>query len=113
QAAAPGSLPIVVEPKVNEYLSLVMTLVIAFGISFELPVLLVLLARVGIISADDLSSKRRYAIVIAFAVAAVLTPPDVISQISLAIPSIFLYEGSILTIRLIEKRRARAKAAAT
>ena len=110
QPATPGGLPIVVEPKVNEYLSLVMTLVIAFGISFELPVLLVLLARIGIITADDLASKRRYAIVIAFAIAAVLTPPDVISQISLAIPIVLLYESSIFTIRLIDKRRAKAAA---
>jgi len=110
-AAAPHSLPIVVEPKVNEYLSLVMTLVLAFGMSFELPVLLVLLARIGIFTAEDLAAKRRYAIVIVFIVAAVVTPPDPISQVSLAVPLIGLYEASILAIRMLEKRKKAAAAA--
>ena len=105
QAAGQGPLAIVLEPKVNEYLALVMHLLFAFGVAFELPVLLTLLVRVGIISADDLASRRRYAIVIAFVVAAVLTPPDPLSQIALAIPIILLYEISIWCGYLIERRR--------
>jgi sec-independent protein translocase protein TatC len=105
-----GSLPIVSEPKVNEYLSLVMTLLFAFGVSFQLPVLLTLMARAGLVSSAGLASKRRYAIVIMFAIAAVLTPPDVISQTCLAIPLIILYEASIYSARLIEKARARREA---
>ncbi|MFD2262617.1 twin-arginine translocase subunit TatC [Lacibacterium aquatile] len=93
------------EGKISEYLSLIMSLIFAFGLSFELPVLLTLLARVGIVSAAGLASKRRYAIVGVFVFAAVVTPPDVISQVSLAIPMWGLYEISILCARLIEKKR--------
>lgn len=109
QSAADGPLAIQLEPKVNEYLSLVMRLVFAFGISFELPVILTLLAKVGIISTVGMRKNRRYAIVIAFVAAAILTPPDPISQLGLAIPIILLYEISILCARLVEKKRAEAE----
>ncbi|MBV8777057.1 MAG: twin-arginine translocase subunit TatC [Alphaproteobacteria bacterium] len=105
-----GSLPIVSEPKVNEYLSLVMTLLLAFGAAFQLPVLLTLMARAGIITSQGLISKWRYATVGMFAVAAVLTPPDVVSQTSLAIPLILLYVLSIFSCRMVERNRARREA---
>jgi sec-independent protein translocase protein TatC len=97
--------------KVSEYLSLIMALILGFGICFQLPVLLTLLARAGLISADGLKRYRRHAILGVFVVAAVLTPPDPISQISLAIPTILLYELSIFAVRLVEKKRAAAQAA--
>ncbi len=100
-----GALAIELEAKVNEYLSLVMKLIFAFGLSFELPLVLTLMARVGMTTAEGLAEKRKYAIVGAFVAAAVLTPPDPISQISLAIPIILLYEVSIISVRMVEKRR--------
>ena len=101
----PGTLPIVSEPKVNEYLSLSINLIFAFGICFELPVVLTLLGRIGIISSKGMVEKRKYAILISFVVAAIITPPDVISQIMLASVLIILYEISIFSVRLIEKGR--------
>ena len=104
-----GALAIEVEPRISEYLSLVMRLMFAFGVSFELPVLLLLLVKAGLMTADGLASKRKYAILLAFVAAAILTPPDVISQVLLAVPVILLYELSILGARLMQKKRDKAE----
>ena len=101
------SLPIQLEAKVNEYLSLVMRLIFAFGISFQLPILLNLLARIGIVNSDYLRTRRRYVIVIIFALAAILTPPDPITQVGLAIPLLLLYELSIITVKFTEKKQEK------
>lgn len=106
-----GTLGIQLQAKVSEYLDFVMTLIFAFGLCFQMPVLLSLLGRVGIVSSEMLRKFRRYAIVAVFALAAVVTPPDAFSQISLAIPLIGLYEISIWLVRLIEKKRAKEDAA--
>ena len=103
----PGALPIQLEAKVNEYLSLVMQLIFAFGVCFELPVVMTLLGRVGLVTSKGMRDKRKYAIVIAFIAAAILTPPDPISQIGLALPTILLYEISILSVYLIEKKKQK------
>ena len=97
-------LPIQLEAKVNEYLSLVMKLIFAFGISFQLPVVLSLLARIGLIDAKFLKERRKYVVVIIFATAAILTPPDPITQIGLAVPLLILYELSIFSVNIIEKK---------
>ena len=102
--AEPGIIAIQLEAKVNEYLSLIMRLIFAFGISFQLPVILSLLARIGIINSEYLRLRRKYVVVIIFATAAILTPPDPITQIGLALPLLLLYELSILTVKFIEKK---------
>jgi sec-independent protein translocase protein TatC len=112
QSGTGGQAAIQLLPRVSEYLSLIMTLIFAFGLVFQLPVVATLLVRAGIVTAQGLADKRKYMIVIAFVVAAVLTPPDPMSQIGLAIPTILLYEVSILTGRWIERNRARQQAAA-
>ncbi|MEM8812215.1 MAG: twin-arginine translocase subunit TatC [Pseudomonadota bacterium] len=106
--------PVIIEllPRVSEYLGLIMTLIFAFGLVFQLPVVLTLLARVELTTSDGLKTKRKYAVVLAFLAAAILTPPDPISQIGLAVPTILLYEISILAVRVVERRRAKAEAQA-
>tara|TARA_Y100001935_G_scaffold145960_2_gene120617 strand:- start:642 stop:1412 length:771 start_codon:yes stop_codon:yes gene_type:complete len=98
------NLPIQLEAKVNEYLSLIMKLIFAFGLSFQLPVVLSLLARIGLIDSTFLKERRKFVIVIIFACAAILTPPDPITQIGLAIPLLILYELSIISVKLIENK---------
>ena len=101
------NLPIQLEAKVNEYLSLVMKLIFAFGLSFQLPVVLSLLARVGVVDSEFLKKRRKYVVVIIFAAAALLTPPDPITQIGLGIPLLILYELSIFSVKIIEKKNLK------
>ena len=107
QAPGHDEVAISLLPKVSEYLSLIMTLVFSFGLVFQLPVITTLLARVGLLTSQWLAEKRKFAIVLAFVVAAVLTPPDPMSQIGLALPTILLYEISIYAARLVERQRSK------
>jgi len=111
QTGGNGEVEISLLPKVSEYLGLIMTLIFSFGLVFQLPVVTTLMARVGLLSATGLAEKRKWAIVIAFVVAAVLTPPDPISQIGLAVPTILLYELSIWLARWVERDRERQRLA--
>ena len=99
-----NALPVVLEARLGEYLSFLMTFILAFGISFQLPVVLVVLGRLGIITAQNLKDFRRYAVVFIFIASAVLTPPDVISQLALAFPLLFLYESAVWCIQSLEKK---------
>lgn len=107
-----GGLALELQPKVSEYLTFVMRLFFAFGLTFQMPVLLTLMARVGLVTAAGLAKHRRYAIVINTIVAAILAPPDAFSMILLAVPLVGLYEVSIFSCRLVERRRAAEEAAA-
>jgi len=109
---SPGGVQIEALPNSEDYLGLVMQFILAFGLSFLLPVLLLLLNTAGIVSRAQLVGARRYVIVAIFVVAAIATPPDVISQMMLAVPLMLLFEGSLLVMRVTEKRRAREAEAA-
>ncbi len=112
QVGGTGEASIMLLPKVSEYLGLIMTLIFAFGLVFQLPVVTTLLARVGLVTSQGLADKRKYAIVAAFIAAAILTPPDPVSQIGLALPTILLYEIAIYCARLVERQRAARAAMA-
>ena len=112
QITGMGAISVELLPKVSDYLTLVTTLMMAFGLCFQLPVVLALCGLAGLVNSQMLRSGRRYAIVGVFVVAAVLTPPDPISQITLAVPICLLYEVSIICVWLIERRRKKNEAAA-
>jgi sec-independent protein translocase protein TatC len=113
QVSSAGPATIELMPKVSEYLSLIMTLIFGFGICFQLPVVLTLLARAGLVTSGALKSGRRFAIVGIFAVAAVLTPPDAVSMVIMALPTVLLYEASILAVEWVERKQAAAAAQST
>jgi len=111
QEGGPGSVTITMQTRVSEYLSLIMTLILAFGVCFQLPVILTLLAQIGVVGSDFLKKGRKYAIVIILIIAALLSPPDPLSQIGLSVPMYLLYEFSIQAVRWVERRRAIKEAA--
>ena len=100
-----NSFTVELEPKINEYISLTLKLAFAFGLAFQLPVAIFLLTILGLTTPQDLQKKRRYIIVIIFLVSAIITPPDIVSQIGLALPVIFLYEFSLILSRFFQKKK--------